>query len=115
MFLDRDPAGLPRPRCTIVGFFLHASSLDSLALPAAAPLDRKTRTEPRESAEITAVFMRLLLPLLPLDRSVEAGDVFAASAVSPVVSVFESSSSSESMPLLFNYDGNLHTVVISQL
>lgn len=113
VFLERDPAGLPRPRCV---FFLQGAFLDSLVPPAPATRARKTRTGPPvpdrespDSGEITAVFMRRLLPLLPMDGSVESGDGLAASVESPVVSVpgrvLETSSSSESMPLLFNcYD-----------
>lgn len=110
VFLERNPAGLPRPRSTLVGFCLQVILLDSLTLvlPAPAPLARKTRTpgESPGSGEVTAVFTSLLLPLLPLDSSVESGDGFAASAVSPVVSNpgrgSETSSSPESMLLLLN-------------
>lgn len=117
-----DPAGLPRPRFRLVGFFLPAAFLESLVLPGPdpvpvpAPLARKTRTGPSvldrelpESAEVTAVFIRLFLPLVRLVGSGESGDGLAASVESPAVLLqrraLETSSSSGSMPLLFNcYD-----------
>lgn len=108
-----EPVGLPRPRCSAAGFFLEVAFLDSLVLQAPGPLARKTRTGPsvlhREPAEVTAGFIRLLLPLVPLGGSVEPGDDFAASVESRIISfprlVLESSSTSGSMPLLFNcYD-----------
>lgn len=128
VFLVRRPAGLPRPRCRLVCFFMQGAFLDSLVLPALAPLTRKTRVGPPvsdrqspESGEVTAVFMRLLLPLLPLDDSVKSGDGLAASVESPVVSIsgrvtlLETLSSSESMPLFFNCYNPYRLLLFGQL
>lgn len=105
----RDFAGLPRAGCRRGGVILQVAFLGSLVLPASAPLALKTRTGalvlgPRESPVspgVTAAFTRLSLLLLPLDGSVESGDVFAAAAESSVVSVArrrpEASSSPNSM------------------
>lgn len=99
---------VPRPRCIVVVLLSLAAFLGSLILPVPAALARKTRwrvpVPDRDSAEVTAVNMRLLLPLLALDGSVESGDGLAASVDLPVVSspgrVTENSSPPESMSLL---------------
>lgn len=86
VFLQRDVAGLPR--CITMILFLHVAFTDSLMMPAAAPLARKTRsTRDPGSAEVTAVFKRRLLPLLQLDDSVESGDGLRASVASAVAPV----------------------------
>lgn len=97
VFLQRDDAGLPR--CMIMVLFLHVAFTDSLMMPAAAPLARKTRSaRDPGSAEATAVFTRRLLPLLQLDDSVESGDGFAASVASAVASVQGRERKSSSFP-----------------
>lgn len=104
----RNATGFPRPRCILVVLFWRAAFLDSLIRPVPIPLARKTRwglsVLDRESAEVAAVDMRLLLPLLVLDGSVESGDGLAASVDLPVVSssgrANEISSPRESMSLL---------------
>lgn len=83
VFLQRDVAGLPR--CIAMVLLWHVAFTDSLTMPAAAPLARKTRSaRDPGSTEVTAVFTRSLLPLLQLDDSVESGDGFTASVASAV-------------------------------
>lgn len=86
VFLQRDVAGLPR--CITMVLFLYAAFTDSLMMPAAAPLARKTRSaRDPGSAEVTVVFTRRLLPLLQPDDSVQSEDCFTASVASAVAPV----------------------------
>lgn len=91
VFLVRDPAGRLCASRGPVAFFLHVTFLDSQVVPAPAPLDRNTRTEPKvtervspESGKDKAVFVRLLLPALPQERSVESAAAFEAAVHSAV-------------------------------
>lgn len=105
VFLVRDPAGRLRASRGLVAFFLQAIFLDSQVEPAPAPLGRNTRTEPEvterlssESGEEKAVFVRLLLPALPQERSVESADAFEAAVESAGVRVLGPVSETSSFP-----------------
>lgn len=91
VFLVRDPAGRLRASRELVAFFLHVIFLDSQVVPAPASLDRNTRTEPEvtervspESGKNKDVFVRLLLPALPQEGSLESADGFEAAVDSAV-------------------------------
>lgn len=124
---ERGPTGvtLPRTRCSLAGVLSQAAFLTSLVPCAAARLARKTRTEVpvldpdlSKSGGVTAVFLRLLLPLTPPDGSLESKDGLEASAAFLVASISsrepETCSFSESMSLLFRcYEPHRHVLVTS--